>query len=294
MTTSFKLIAAATAALIASPASAVTYWNVFNIEGEDSIGADIVWYDTFEDMLNDENRAGTGQTDGFGGGFNANIVGAGSDGDKYWNVFNIEEENNIGADLVWYNTFDDMLNDENRAGTGQTNGFGGGFNANIVGAGSDGDKYWNVFNIEGEDSIGADIVWYDTFDDMLNDENRAGTGQTNEFGGGFNANIVGSGSDGENYWNVFNIEGEDNIGADIVWYATFQDMLNDENRQGTGQTNGFGGGFNANIVGSGASLISFMPPPADDPIPPVPVPASLPLLLAGLGGLTLLRKRRKA
>ena len=236
MTTSFKLIAAATAALIASPASAVTYWNVFNIEGEDSIGADIVWYDTFEDMLNDENRAGTGQTDGFGGGFNANIVGAGSDGDKYW----------------------------------------------------------NVFNIEGEDSIGADIVWYDTFDDMLNDENRAGTGQTNGFGGGFNANIVGSGSDGENYWNVFNIEGEDNIGADIVWYATFQDMLNDENRQGTGQTNGFGGGFNANIVGSGASLISFMPPPADDPIPPVPVPASLPLLLAGLGGLTLLRKRRKA
>jgi hypothetical protein len=71
-------------------------------------------------------------------------------------------------------------------------------------------------------------------------------------------------------------------------------MLNDENRQGTGQTDGFGGGFNANIVGSGASLISFMPPkPGDDPIPPVPVPASLPLLLAGLGGLTLLRKRRK-
>lgn len=283
---SLHLKAACAFILCTAPAHASAYWNVFNIEGENNIGADIVYYDTLEDMLNDDNRVGVGQTNAFGGGFNANIVGSGSDGQRFWNVFNIEGESNIGADIVWYNSLDDMLNDDNRQGVGQTNGFGGGFNANIVGSGSDGERYWNVFNIEDESDIGADIVWYNSFEDMLNDDNRQGVGQTNGFGGGFNANIVGSGSDGETYWNVFNIEGENNIGADIVYYSSFEDMLNDDNRVGVGQTNAFGGGFNANIVGSGGFLM-----PVD--VPEVPIPASLPLLLAATGGLAFLRKKRR-
>ena len=283
---------AALSAITTIPANAATYWNVFNIEGEDDIGADIVYYNTFEDMLNDDNRVGVGQTNAFGGGYNANIVDSGSDGTHFWNVFNIEGEDSIGADIVYYNTLEDMLNDDNRAGVGQTNAFGGGYNANIVGSGSDGENYWNVFNIEGEDSIGADIVYYNSFQDMLNDDNRAGVGQTSAFGGGYNANIVGSGSDGENYWNVFNIEGEDSIGADIVYYSSFLDMLNDDNRTGVGQTSAFGGGYNANIVGAGATIIKRTPP--DEDIPPVPVPAALPLMLGALGVFGLIRRKRFA
>lgn len=261
------------------------YWNVFNIEGEGDIGADIVWYDTFDDMLSDDNRQGVGQTDAFGGGFNANIVDSGSDGERFWNVFNIEDETTIGADIVWYDTFDDMLNDDNRQGVGQTDAFGGGFNANIVGSGSDGENYWNVFNIESEGVIGADIVWYNSFDDMLNDDNRQGVGQTDAFGGGFNSNIVGSGSDGENYWNVFNIEGESSIGADIVWYGTFEDMLSDDNRLGVGQTDAFGGGFNTNIIGAGGFIM--------DSTPVNPVPISIPFIFTLLGGVFALRIMKK-
>jgi hypothetical protein len=44
---------------IATPAQAdPTYWNVFNIEGESAISADIVTYGSLTDMLNDTNRLG--------------------------------------------------------------------------------------------------------------------------------------------------------------------------------------------------------------------------------------------
>lgn len=49
---------------------------------------------------------------------------------------------------------------------------------------------------------------------------------------------------------------------------------------GTGGTNGFGAGDAATLQG--------------DPLAPVPVPAALPLLLAGLGALVAVKRRRKA
>ena len=108
--------------------------------------------------------------------------------------------------------------------------------------------YWNVFNIEGESSISASIVTYPSLPDMLADANRTGNFTPNPLG--FGVNIVGSGSDGSTYWNVFNIEGESSISASIVTYPSLPDMLADANRTGNFTPNP--SGFGANIVGSGS------------------------------------------
>lgn len=243
------------------------YWNVFNIEGESSVGADLVTYDSLSDMLTDSNRTSVNTLSGFG----ANIVGGGSDGSTLWNVFNIEGESSVGADIVTYGSIADMLGDANRTSVNTLSGFG----ANVVGSGSDGSAYWNVFNIEGESSVGADIVTYGSLADMLADTNRTSVNTL----GGFGANIVGSGSDGDTYWNVFNIEGESAVGADIVTYDTLADMLSDSNRLSVNTL----GGFGANIVGSGA--FNFDPPV------PIPEPSSWLLMALGATGLVLSRRR---
>ncbi|SFR47649.1 PEP-CTERM protein-sorting domain-containing protein [Marinobacter daqiaonensis] len=254
-------------AAISLPSQAVpVYWNVFNIEGESSIGADLVTYDSLTDMLTDINRTSVNTLSGVG----ANVVGGGSDGTNFWNVFNIEGESRIGADIVTYGSLMDMLTDTNRASVNTLGGFG----ANIVGSGSDGSSYWNVFNIEGESAIGADIVTYGSLADMLLDTNRTSVNTL----GGFGANIVGSGSDGTSYWNVFNIEGESDIGADIVTYGSLADMLTDVNRTSVSTLTGFG----ANIVGSGA--FNF------DKGIQVSEPAHWGMLLFGLFGLYLRRR----
>jgi len=249
---------------ISYPCQAIpVYWNVFNIEGESSVGADLVTYDSLTDMLTDTNRTGVNTLSGFG----ANVVGGGSNGTDYWSVFNIEGESSVGADIVTYGSLTDMLGDTNRSSVNTLGGFG----ANIVGSGSDGTNYWNVFNIEGESSVGADIVTYGSLADMLKDTNRASVNTLD----GFGANIVGSGSDGTTYWNVFNIEGESSVGADIVTYGSLTDMLTDTNRASVNTLSGFG----ANIVGSGAFDI--------DEAVSVPEPASWGALMLGLFGLWL-------
>jgi len=147
-------------------------------------------------------------------------------------------------------------------------------------AGSAQAAYWNVFNIEGESVITADFVTYATLSDMLNDTNRTGLFTPNS--GGFGRNIVGAGSDGTTYWNLFNIEGESLITADFVTYATLSDMLNDTNRTGLFTPNS--GGFGRNIVGSGATIAQ---------VHAVPEPETYALMLAGLGLLSFVARRRK-
>jgi len=98
--------------------------------------------------------------------------------------------------------------------------------------------YWNVFNKEGESALGADLVTYASLADMLGDTNRTSVNSTH-------VNIVGSGSDGVTYWNVFNKEGESALGADLVTYASLADMLGDTNRTSVNSTH-------VNIVGRAA------------------------------------------
>ncbi|PWS35185.1 hypothetical protein DFH01_23045 [Falsiroseomonas bella] len=270
------LLLAAALAISGANSAEAGYWNVFNIEGENSISAGIVTYATFSDMLADTNRTGVFEPNT--AGFGRNVVGGGSDGTTYWNVFNIEGENSISAGIVTYATLADMLADTNRTGVFEPNTAG--FGRNVVGSGSDGTTYWNVFNIEGESSISAGIVTYATLADMLADTNRTGVFEPNT--AGFGRNVVGSGSDGTTYWNVFNIEGESSISAGIVTYATLSDMLADVNRTGVFEPNTVG--FGRNVVGSGAVISAEVT---------IPEPLSLSLFASGILTLTLLRWGRR-
>ena len=85
------------------------------------------------------------------------------------------------------------------------------------------------------------------------------------------------------YWNVFNIEGESQISAEFVTYATLSDMLNDTNR--TGEILPSQPLFDANIIGGGADIIR-------DAVD-VPEPGSLALLCMSLLGFGLLRVRSR-
>ncbi|PTN09419.1 PEP-CTERM sorting domain-containing protein [Nitrosomonas aestuarii] len=200
----------------------------------------------------------------------------------YWNLFNIEGESSISASYVTYGSLNDMLTDTNRLSNSQPNSFG--FGSNIVGSGSDGTTYWNLFNIEGESSISASYVTYGSLNDMLTDTNRLSNSQPNSFG--FGSNIVGSGSDGTTYWNLFNIEGESSISASYVTYGSLNDMLTDTNRLSNSQPNSFG--FGSNIVGSGSDN------KASNPDNPRPVPESPILVLLGIGlaGFAVARRKK--
>jgi hypothetical protein len=244
-------LSATTPALAATLDEAVPYWSLFNVEGESSQSAQLVTYASLDDMLLDQNRTGVFTPDDFG--FGKNVVGAGSDGSSYWLVFNVEGESSQSAQLVTYASLDDMLLDQNRTGVFTPDDFG--FGKNVVGAGSDGSSYWLVFNVEGESSQSAQLVTYASLDDMLLDQNRTGVFTPDDFG--FGKNVVGAGSDGSSYWLVFNVEGESSQSAQLVTYASLDDMLLDQNRTGVFTPDDFG--FGRNIVGSGA----FAPTDAD-------------------------------
>ncbi|WP_132537958.1 PEP-CTERM sorting domain-containing protein [Plasticicumulans lactativorans] len=141
--------------------------------------------------------------------------------------------------------------------------------------------YWNVFNIEGESALSAQIVTYAGLNDMLTDTNRLGVFTPNP--GGFGTNIVDSGSDGTTYWNVFNIEGESALSAQIVTYAGLNDMLTDTNRLGVFTPNP--GGFGTNIVGSGSDVL-----PDDVPVA-VPEPAGFASFGLGLAAMPFWLRR---
>jgi len=74
----FGLVVIAAAAMLPASAANAAYWNVFNIEGESALTAQLVTYSALNDMLTDTNRLGVfNPTGGFAG---PNIVGSGSDG----------------------------------------------------------------------------------------------------------------------------------------------------------------------------------------------------------------------
>ena len=266
------------------------YWSLFNVEEETSISSAYVTYSNLDDMLNDANRIDTFLPDDtFGGSFAANVVGSGSDGNLFWSLFNVEEETSISSAYVTYSNLDDMLNDANRIDTFLPDDtFGGSFAANVVGSGSDGNLFWSLFNVEEETSISSAYVTYSNLDDMLNDANRIDTFLPDDtFGGSFAANVVGSGSDGNLFWSLFNVEEETSISSAYVTYSNLDDMLNDANRIDTFLPDDtFGGSFAANVVGSGA----FMVP---DPNPnPIPEPSAFALFLSAIIAVSIVRRKR--
>ena len=271
----FKSFALAGLLIITGQAAVASYMSLFNIEGESNISAQYVTYDSLTDMLLDTNRTGVHTPESFG--FGHNIIGSGSDGDDFWSLFNIEGESSVSAQYVTYDSLNDMLLDTNRTGVFTPDSFG--FGHNIIGSGSDGDDFWSLFNIEGESSVSAQYVTYDSLNDMLLDTNRTGVFTPDSFG--FGHNIVGSGSDGDNFWSLFNIEGESSVSAQYVTYDNLTDMLLDTNRTGVFTPDSFG--FGHNIVGSSAMIL---------PSIPVPEPSALVLLMVGLAGLWLARRRQ--
>jgi len=276
------ILAAAITIGAASEARATpTYWNLFNIEGENSLSAGFITYASQIDMLFDINRTGFYQPNGYGAG--QNVVGTGSDGTTYWNLFNIEGENSALAGFITYDSQFDMLFDINRTGFYQPNFHGAA--QNVVGSGSDGTTYWNLFNFEGESTSNAVYVTYDSLIDMLFDNNRTGSFIPDGYGAA--QNVVGSGSDGTTYWNLFNIEGENSLSAGFITYATLIDMLNDTNRVVFAQPNGYAAG--QNVVGSGATVMAMTGP---GPVTTVPEPEALWLLGLGLVALSFQARHR--
>jgi hypothetical protein len=197
-----------------------------------------------------------------------------------------------------------MLNDTNRLGVFDPGGFAG----NIVGSGSDGTTYWNVFNIEGESAISADIVTYGSLTDMLNDTNRLGVfdpgGRRTRRGSG--AQHVGPVRVGSGSGRFEASQAPDTVlrgfrvasahvppyrerrrlattvrhRSRIVTYATLADMLTDTNRTGNFTPDTFGGSAH-NVVGTGAGVF----------LRPVPEPCSAWMAMLGISSL-LLRRRR--
>ena len=253
------------------------YWNLLNAEGTVDTAV-FVSYHSLPDMLNDENRVGSFTADGFSPFTGSNIVGTGSDGTTYWNLFNTAPQ--IAA-FVTYSSPLDMFNDENRLGIFVADGFSPAAGALVVGTGSDGIAYWNRYNAENET---AAFVTYSSRLDMLNDENRLGVSVPDGFSPAAGAAIAGTGSDGTTYWNLFNAEGIDDI-AVFATYGSLLDMLNDENRIDTFIADGMGPAAGRMIVGTGASISGV--------VPPVPEPASGWLLAFGLGGYVLRRRTRR-
>jgi hypothetical protein len=63
--------------LVTIPVQASVYWNLFNIEGEDSQNSVFITYNALADMLTDSNRVGSFIPDTAGGAAE-NVVGSGA------------------------------------------------------------------------------------------------------------------------------------------------------------------------------------------------------------------------
>ena len=278
----FKILAFATLLGAAAPASATSvYWSVFNPEDEVMTNAVFVTYATLDDMIRGQNPI-TGDTNAPGQrDTRANIVGSGSDGNRFWNVFNYEGDNQRDAIFVLYDSFQEMSTDQNRLGTFRPDGAGRA--ANAIGSASDGSRYWTLFNDEGDLLDDAVYVLYGSLMDMLLDENPlAEVSPTGTIGpnGDYGANVVGTGSDGQTFWSLFNFEGDAQRPSIFVTYNTLEDLFGDVNRKDAVKVD-FPGV--ANRVGSGFG-----------PATTVPLPAGLPLLLTGVAALGYLGARRRA
>jgi hypothetical protein len=263
-------------------ADTLTYWNLFNTEGESVSPTEFVTYASLNDMLLDQNRTGVFIADGFSAAVAGLLVGSGSDGTAYWNLGN-HESNSTSAGFATYATLTDMLNDTNRTGIFTPDGFSSLVAAIFVDSGSDGTTYWNLANEEFESIAAAGFATYSSLADMLQDTNRLAIFIPGASHPPAAPSLVGTGSDGTTYWNVFNLEGEGVTPAYFATYTTLTDMLLDQNRTAVFEPNGSGAA--SRLVGTGAGL-------AVDPPGPTPVLEPGALLLFVVGVVTHAGRRR--
>jgi len=250
-------------------ATAATYWNFFEEDPTDftQIASVNFTYDTAEDMLANTNT----QDSAFLFGKARTLSASGSDGTTYWNYFQEDPSDftQIAGVYFTYNSLEDMLTDTNRQD--RYNLFGKA--RTLTASGSDGTTYWNYFQEDPSDftQIAGVYYTYNTLEDMLTDTNR----QDRHFLFGKARTLTASGSDGTTYWNYFQEDPSDftQIAGVYYNYNTLEDMLTDTNRQGRN----FLLGKERTLGASGATILK-----TDDPVTPIPVPATLPLLLGAL------------
>ena len=152
-------------------------------------------------------------------------------------------------------------------------------------------SYWNLFNGHGNVTQNSVYATYNSLGDMLIDANRVATFTTDSFSDFASRNIVGSGSDGTTYWNLFNGHGNVTQNSVYATYNSLGDMLIDANRVATFTTDSFSDFASRNIVGSGAMLLVSDPNPNPNPNP-VPEPSTMLLMGTGLAGLVAWRRKK--
>lgn len=246
------------AALLFSPKVArADYWNLLNT----GTVAGFYQFATLGDMMRNVNPTAIIQTPG---PFATDIKGTGADGQTYWNLFNTGQ---VAGFYTYANRLDMMLN-RNPTAIVQTPGL---FATYIQGTGSDGHTYWNQFNT----GQVAGYYTYATLDDMMLNRNPTSIVQTP---GLFATDIVGSGSDGRTYWNLFNTGQV----AGFYTYATLGDMMLNVNPTSIVQTPG---PFATTIIGTDADILPSMVT--------VPEPGTLGLMGIALLAMALLGRRAR-
>ncbi len=185
-----------------SAASAV-YWNVFNVEGESALSADIVTYGALGDMLADQNRTGVSTRTRSGSG--PTSWGPGRTGRRTGTCSTSRLSSDLSADIVTYGALGDMLADQNRTGVFTPNAARVRDQHRGVRVGRDDilervQRRGRVRPCRPTSSPTA--RWATCW------RTRTGPASSRRTRSGSGPDIVGSGADGTTYWNVFNVEGE--------------------------------------------------------------------------------------
>ena len=197
-----------------------------------------VAYTTFDDLINDTNRNGP-YANGLRLAPTASTTGIAYDGQHYIVQYETDPGTPFDDDFVGYvayTTFDDLINDTNRNGP-YANGLRLAPTASTTGIAYDGQHYIVQYETDPGTPFDDDFVGYvayATFDDLINDTNRNGP-YANGLRLAPTASTTGIAYDGQHYIVQYETDPGTPFDDDFVGYvayATFDDLINDTNRNG--------------------------------------------------------------